>query len=506
MNEAPEVVADTATTLEDESATVNVLTNDDDPDAGDPNDTLTVSLRTRPANGVAAIDAATNGITYTPNADYHGADSFSYTVSDDDGLTSGQATVNVTVTSVNDPPAFPAETAQRSVSPNARPGANVGGPVTATDVEGDVLTYALTGPGASSFEIEEHTGQITLREGVSLDADVQDTYTVTVTAREVRTDSEPVLDGSIEVTITVTTGGGSGGGGGGGFGGPILSVTTAVVGEDAPANLSFGFAYTCANTRGELLSTRTFPVAAGRTFGLLVAAGLSCSLAVSDASGASAVDGLFTGVVIPPAGYSTTVTFSFGPAPMVATAVSPDAETVVEEAGVSLTIPAGSRDAPYAVLLETESEDCATTLDLDGESLACHTVTVFDAEGEEEAESVALLVPATITITLDATRVEELGGIEGVRAARERGELRMLQRADADSPWRSCRSPSRRPMTAGSRSSSPCSSSATSLSSPPRRDCRPSLPCTPAGPSSSGTAPMARPSPTPSATSPDRST
>ena len=50
--------------------------------------------------------------------------------------------------------------------------------------------------------------------------------------------------------------------------------------------------------------------------------------------------------------------------------------------------------------------------------------------------SVTLLVPATITITLDAARVEELGGIEGVRAARERGELRMRQRADAESPWR----------------------------------------------------------------------
>ena len=33
-----------------------------------------------------------------------------------------------------------------------------------------------------------------------------------------------------------------------------------------------------------------------------------------------------------------------------------DAETVVEEAGVSLTIPPGSRDAPYSVLLETDSE------------------------------------------------------------------------------------------------------------------------------------------------------
>ena len=31
---------------------------------------------------------------------------------------------------------------------------------------------------------------------------------------------------------------------------------------------------------------------------------------------------------------------------------------MIEEAGVSLTIPAGSRDAPYAVLLETGGENC----------------------------------------------------------------------------------------------------------------------------------------------------
>ena len=101
---------------------------------------------------------------------------------------------------------------------------------------------------------------------------------------------------------------------------------------------------------------------------------------------------------------------------------------------MALTIPAGSRDASYAVLLETESERCEDALDLEGESLLCYAITAFDADGEEEAD-VTLLVPATITITLDAARVEEFGGLTGVRAARERGELRMLQRAGADAPW-----------------------------------------------------------------------
>ena len=129
-----------------------------------------------------------------------------------------------------------------------------------------------------------------------------------------------------------------------------------------------------------------------------------------------------------------------------------------------LTIPEGSRDAPYAVLLEADGENCDGGLELDGESIACHTVTVFDSDGEEETD-VSLLIPPTITITLDAPVVEELGGIEGVRAARERGELRMLRRDDAESV-RGGRSPSPsgRAMTARSKSSSPCLHSATSPS------------------------------------------
>ena len=209
-------------------------------------------------------------------------------------------------------------------------------------------------------------------------------------------------------------------------------MTAVVAGEDAPAGLTFGFAYTCANALGTPVVSRTFPRAAGRPYGVIVPAGLSCTLTVTDDGGASAVDGLFTDVVIPPAGYKTTVTFTFGPVP---TDVPLDAETVVEEGAVSLAIPAGSRDAPYSVLLEADSESCEAALELEAESLTCYTVTLFDSEGEEETD-VSLLIPPTITITLDAPVVEELGGIEGVRAARERGELRMLRRDDADSPWR----------------------------------------------------------------------
>ena len=379
--------------------------------------------------------------SYTPAASDVG-DYLRATASYNDGQGGGKSAQTISANAVevapgrNKPVLREYPTATRSVTRNTPAGRNIGAPLSATDADNDALTYRLGGPDEASFDIDASSGQLLTR--AELTGIQRTSYKVFVSVSDGKDDEgnpepDPQIDATTEVTISVTTPRrGGGGGGGGGFGGPILSVTAVVAGESAPTNLSFGFAYTCANTRGELLSTRTFTVAAGRTFGLLVAAGLSCSLAVSDDGGATAVDGLFTDVVIQPAGYRTTVTFTFGPAP---TTVDPDAKTVVEEAGVSLTIPEGSRDAPYAVLLEADGENCDGALGIEGEVIACFTVTVFDSEGAEET-GVTLLVPATITVALDAARVEELGGIEGVRAARERGELRMLQRDDAESPWR----------------------------------------------------------------------
>ena len=425
VNERPEPVRDTATTDEDTAVTINVLDNDADPEG----DHLTVSLRGRPGSGSATVDETTNEVTYTPDANYHGADSFTYRVSD--GRLSAEATVVITVEAVNDAPAFRDSAAERTVAPGADAGTSVGRPITATDVEDDVITYSLS--GSSAFVIDEDSGQIRVAENTVLDPETQDTYTVTVTAED------PSFAGaSVEVTISVrqrSTGGG--GGGGGGFGpGPgevLLVVTAAVVGEDAPPGQRYGLAFACIPPEGARGFTWSLTVGAGQGQGRFVPGDIPCSLTVTDAGGADRVDGLFTDLVLGE-DRRVVVTFTYGVAAVAPTAVSPDAETVVEEAGVSLTIPAGSRDAAYSVLLETDSESCATALDLDGESLACHTVTVFDAEGAEET-GVTLLVPATVTITLDAARVEELGGIDGVRAARERGELRMRQRDDADTPW-----------------------------------------------------------------------
>ena len=213
VNEAPNAMNDTAMTAEDKEVNIDVLDNDADPDTERAN--LRVSVRTQPLNGRARVESDRT-ITYTPNANYHGppSDTFTYTVSD--GSLSDNGSVTVTVEAVNDAPTFASPTASRSVSDQAEAGDLVGAPVAATDVEDEALSYSLSGADASFFDIDAATGQLSVSEQASLI--VATDYAVTVTAA----DSEGGR-AEVEVTITVTagpviviTGGGGGGGGGGG--------------------------------------------------------------------------------------------------------------------------------------------------------------------------------------------------------------------------------------------------------------------------------------------------
>ena len=100
-------VGGTFATSEDGPLTVpapGVLGNDVDPD-GDP---LTAILVTGPAHGTLTFNPD-GSFVYTPDADYSGPDSFTYTVSDGD-QTSAPATVTLTVNPVNDPPTAVANT------------------------------------------------------------------------------------------------------------------------------------------------------------------------------------------------------------------------------------------------------------------------------------------------------------------------------------------------------------------------------------------------------------
>jgi subtilisin-like proprotein convertase family protein len=141
-NDPPEAVDDTAETNEDVPVTIDVVSNDTDPNL----QTLFVSALGAPLHGSTALVG--EDVRYTPSADYNGSDSFTYVVSD--GTLTDTATVTVTIAAVNDPPSFTRGADQtvdedsglHSVSAwatNIRPG-----PVTAVDETGQTLTFTLT--------------------------------------------------------------------------------------------------------------------------------------------------------------------------------------------------------------------------------------------------------------------------------------------------------------------------------------------------------------------------
>jgi len=99
--DAPVAQNDMAMTLEDTPIVINVLANDMDVDGDiDPG---CISLASNATHGWVSIHMD-GTVTYTPFLNYHGLDSFSYTVCDHWHLWSNPANVQVTIISVNDAP------------------------------------------------------------------------------------------------------------------------------------------------------------------------------------------------------------------------------------------------------------------------------------------------------------------------------------------------------------------------------------------------------------------
>ena len=96
VNDAPVAGDDSKSTDEDTPLTGSVPSSDAEGDA------LTATAVDEPAHGSLSL-SSDGSYTYTPNADFHGSDGFTYTVNDGTA-DSGEGTVSITVNSVNDPP------------------------------------------------------------------------------------------------------------------------------------------------------------------------------------------------------------------------------------------------------------------------------------------------------------------------------------------------------------------------------------------------------------------
>ena len=130
---------------------------------------LTYSIVTGPAHGTL-IGSAPN-LTYRPAANYNGDDSFTFKANDG-SLDSNVATVSVTVTPVNDPPAASAG----AVTTNEDTAASA--TLAATDIDGNALTYSIVANGGkgSAAITNAATGAFTYTP--NLNANGPDTFTL----------------------------------------------------------------------------------------------------------------------------------------------------------------------------------------------------------------------------------------------------------------------------------------------------------------------------------------
>ncbi|HWQ84888.1 MAG TPA: Ig-like domain-containing protein, partial [Anaerolineales bacterium] len=128
VNDAPVAAAQAVSTSEDTPLAITLTGSDVDLDP------LTFAVVDNPAHGT--LSGTAPDLIYTPDADFNGDDSFSFTVSDG-ALVSAPAAVSITVEPVNDAPLADSQTV---TTEEDTPLAIT---LSGSDVDGDSLTFAL---------------------------------------------------------------------------------------------------------------------------------------------------------------------------------------------------------------------------------------------------------------------------------------------------------------------------------------------------------------------------
>lgn len=147
VNDAPVAQALALSGDEDSVLTGQAVASDVDGGA------LTWSLASQPANGTATVDANSGAVSYQPNADFAGADSFALTVSDGNG--SAVTSVSVTVNAVNDAPVA------QALILSGDEDTQLAGTAVASDVDGGTLTWSLASqPANGTATVDANTGVV----------------------------------------------------------------------------------------------------------------------------------------------------------------------------------------------------------------------------------------------------------------------------------------------------------------------------------------------------------
>ncbi|KKC90814.1 RTX toxin, partial [Vibrio parahaemolyticus] len=178
-----DIVADKATVVEDTPTIIKVLGNDTFEGDGK---VVSLDANNGPANGTVSVNPD-GSVTYTPNDNYHGTDSFTYIVTS--GGVSESTTVSVDVTPVNDAPVAKDDIATTQedtvvtidVLPND------------TDVDGDKLSIQSASVPKEQGTVEVVNGKLVFTPAENFNGDAEITYTVT----------DGQLTDEAKVTVTV---------------------------------------------------------------------------------------------------------------------------------------------------------------------------------------------------------------------------------------------------------------------------------------------------------------
>ncbi|MFN0218974.1 MAG: tandem-95 repeat protein, partial [Hyphomicrobium sp.] len=141
------------------AATVNISTNEDAAFSGviaatdADGDALEYVVSQGPAHGALTMNAATGAYVYAPGANFNGSDSFQVVISDGNGGSTSQDII-IAVNAVNDAPVTAISTSH-AIDEDA----SVSGQATASDVEGDAMTWSLgQGPANGTVTLNAATG------------------------------------------------------------------------------------------------------------------------------------------------------------------------------------------------------------------------------------------------------------------------------------------------------------------------------------------------------------
>ena len=132
VNDIPEASDQVVSTAEDTPLDIVLIGSDVD---GDP---VSFALKTQPANGTLNGDPP--DLTYDPNPNFNGSDSFTFVTNDGGTVDSDPGTVTINVHSSNDPPVTDDQFVTTSED------TPVDFSLTAADIDGDTLTFIIVTP------------------------------------------------------------------------------------------------------------------------------------------------------------------------------------------------------------------------------------------------------------------------------------------------------------------------------------------------------------------------